>query len=79
MNKIQLKKLYNAAVTFIDMDFRPVYCAVFVSCRPEFLMVAFIVSIGLLIGLMFKRKEHPTNMYMLFAFVSCIFDNHINY
>ena len=41
-------------------------------------MVAFIVSIGLLIGLMFKRKEHPTNMYLLFAFVSCIFDNHIN-
>lgn len=78
MNKIQLKKLYNAAVTFIDMDFS-VYHTVFVSCRPEFLMVAFIVSIGLLIGLMFKRKEHPTNMYMLFAFVSCIFDNHINY
>ena len=33
-------------------------------------MVAFVLSIGLLIGLMFKRKEHPTNMYLLLAFVS---------
>ncbi|KAL9960282.1 hypothetical protein ACROYT_G033726 [Oculina patagonica] len=40
----------------------------FVQERPEFLMVAFILSIGLLIGLMFKRKEHPTNMYLLLAF-----------
>ena len=39
-------------------------------------MVAFILSIGLLIGLMFKRKEHPTNMYLLLAFVSCVFDHH---
>ena len=38
--------------------------------RPELLMVAFVLSIGLLIGLMFKRKEHPTNMYLLLAFVS---------
>ena len=33
-------------------------------------MMAFILSLGLLIGLMFKRKEHPTNMYLLGAFVS---------
>ena len=33
-------------------------------------MVAFVLSIGLLLGLMFKRKEHPTNMYLLLAFVS---------
>ena len=33
-------------------------------------MVAFALSIGLMIGLMFKRKEHPTNMYLLLAFVS---------
>ena len=38
--------------------------------RPEVLMVAFVLSIGLLLGLMFKRKEHPTNMYLLLAFVS---------
>ncbi|XP_068714363.1 protein lifeguard 4-like [Montipora foliosa] len=39
-----------------------------VQSRPEFLMVAFVLSIGLMIGLMFKRKEHPTNMYLLLAF-----------
>ena len=33
-------------------------------------MVALVLSIGLLIGLMFKRKEHPTNMYLLLGFVS---------
>ena len=41
--------------------------------RPEVLMVAFVLSIGLLLGLMFKRKEHPTNMYLLLAFVSLFY------
>ena len=35
-------------------------------------MVAFVLSFGLMIGLMFKRKEHPTNMYLLLAFVSLL-------
>lgn len=39
-----------------------------VQSRPELLMVAFVLSFGLMIGLMFKRKEHPTNMYLLLAF-----------
>ena len=40
--------------------------------RPELLIVAFVLSFGLMIGLMFKRKEHPTNMYLLLAFVSLL-------
>lgn len=40
----------------------------FVQTRPEFLFVSFILSMGLLIALVFKRREHPTNMYLLFAF-----------
>ncbi|KAK2553992.1 Protein lifeguard 4 [Acropora cervicornis] len=39
-----------------------------VQSRPELLIVAFVLSFGLMIGLMFKRKEHPTNMYLLLAF-----------
>ena len=38
--------------------------------RPELLMVSFVLSIGLLIALAVKRREHPTNMYLLLAFVS---------
>ena len=41
-------------------------------------MVAFVLSIGLLIGLMFKRKEHPTNMYLLLAFVSNPSKKHVH-
>ncbi|XP_015771793.1 PREDICTED: protein lifeguard 4-like [Acropora digitifera] len=43
-----------------------------VQSRPELLIVAFVLSFGLMIGLMFKRKEHPTNMYLLLAFVSLL-------
>lgn len=41
-------------------------------------MVAFVLSIGLLIGLMFKRKEHPTNMYLMLAFVSNPSKKHVH-
>ncbi|KAK3736417.1 hypothetical protein QZH41_004033 [Actinostola sp. cb2023] len=40
----------------------------FVQQRPEFLVVAFLMSIGCLIALMFKRRESPTNFYLLFVF-----------
>ncbi|EDO48159.1 predicted protein [Nematostella vectensis] len=40
----------------------------FVQSRPEVLFVAFILSFGFLIALMFKRRESPMNMYLLFGF-----------
>ncbi|XP_031559353.1 protein lifeguard 4-like [Actinia tenebrosa] len=40
----------------------------FVQQRPEILIVAFLLSMGFLIALMFKRRESPMNMYLLFGF-----------
>ncbi|KXJ15631.1 protein lifeguard 4 [Exaiptasia diaphana] len=40
----------------------------FVQQRPELLLIAFLLSMGFLIALMFKRRESPTNFYLLFAF-----------
>ena len=38
--------------------------------NPWLLMVAFILSIGLLIGLHVKRRESPINLILLAGFVS---------
>jgi len=40
----------------------------FVQSSPNVLFVGMIGSMGLIIALMVKRKEHPTNLYLLFAF-----------
>lgn len=37
---------------------------------PGMLMVGTVMSLGLIIALMVKRKETPTNFYLLGAFVS---------
>ena len=41
-----------------------------VQSHPGFLLVAFVLSFGLLIGLYVKRKESPINLILLAAFVS---------
>lgn len=40
----------------------------FVRTSPNLLFFGMILSFGLLIALGVKRKEHPTNLYLLFAF-----------
>lgn len=42
----------------------------FVRASPNMLMVGMIMSIGLIIALGVKRRESPTNMYLLFAFTA---------
>jgi FtsH-binding integral membrane protein len=41
-----------------------------VQSHPEFLLVAFVLSFALLIGLYVKRRESPINLILLAAFVS---------
>eukprot|EP00794_Sanderia_malayensis_P006141 gene6141-6847_t len=43
----------------------------FVQQSPGVLLLGFIMSMILIIALMVKRKESPTNMYLLFAFTLC--------
>jgi len=40
-----------------------------IHSNPWLIMVAFILSIGLLVALQTKRKETPTNLILLAAFV----------
>ena len=40
------------------------------SFSPGFLLVGVIMSLVLIVALMVKRKETPTNFYLLGAFVS---------
>ena len=40
-----------------------------VVCSPAFNIILFIVTIGLLIALIIKRQDAPTNFYLLLAFV----------
>jgi FtsH-binding integral membrane protein len=40
----------------------------FVVTNPWMLTLAMVMSIGLIVGLMVKKDEHPTNMYLLTAF-----------
>ena len=42
----------------------------FVHDNPWMLLVSFVLSIGLLIALSIKRRETPTNLVLLAAFVS---------
>ena len=41
-----------------------------VQSHPGFLLAAFVLSFALLIGLYVKRRESPTNLILLAAFVS---------
>ena len=45
-----------------------------VQSNPGFLLVAFILSFALLIGLYVKRRESPINLILLAAFVSYLFE-----
>ena len=45
-----------------------------VQSHPGFLLVAFVLSFALLIGLYVKRRESPINLILLAAFVSYLFE-----
>lgn len=70
-----LRKVY--CILTAQLAVTTVMCALFISIdtlkhfaqnSQVLLIVTMILSIGLIFGLLVKRHEHPTNMYLLLAF-----------
>lgn len=69
---IKMHFLFQLALTTLIAGvcmFQPVVTSA-IRSNPWLIMVAFILSIGLLVALQIKRKETPINLILLAAFVS---------